>query len=96
MSTPEAYISVPLEVTRTIYCQEWQPIERAPKDGNCILACATGADPMEPRVVFWYEWDQPHPDTGDAAHYDGWAVPDGNIYAPGLFTHWMPLPAMPD
>jgi hypothetical protein len=75
---------------------KWEPIAFAPKDGNCILACAIGSDPMEPRIVYWYEWDQPHLDTGEAAHYAGWAVPDGNVYAPELFTHWMPLPAMPD
>lgn len=69
---------------------EWQPIETAPKDGNCvILGSATlGAEP-----AFW------HNGSGNYWGLAGWyAERDRGILLArpfGGFTHWQPLPEPP-
>jgi len=63
----------------------WRPIETAPKDGGCILAC-------DARTVDWYlvvGWSQ----TSDIGW--GWSTQDGLTYHQDSLTHWMPLPAAP-
>jgi glyoxylate utilization-related uncharacterized protein len=75
----------------TIEGQVWtrgerrQPIETAPKDGNCFLAVVEG----EVRQVVW----------GKTSHIRiyGWIFADQgeetDLCSP---THWQPLPALPE
>lgn len=68
---------------------DWQPIETAPKDGNIMVAYATGfggAFGILPvvSVAFWY-------DIGDTP---GWN--DLLYNTSSTPTHWMPLPEPPN
>ncbi len=66
---------------------EWKPIESAPKDGTAILA-ATWSEDWGGQFMQIVDWDCWH-DTW------GWAVTDGVLYQPQVFTHWQSLPSPP-
>lgn len=67
---------------------DWQPIETAPKDGNCILMRwidDVGEGPIETiDMCFWYQ--------------ERWLMAcecDGISRYQAGYTHWLPLPAPP-
>lgn len=75
---------------------DWQPIETAPKDGDCILLLWQAPD-CTPEVDKCY-WDTLP--TADGRELEpSWviAAEGGCRYArwPGGYTHWMPLPSPP-
>lgn len=63
----------------------WRPIETAPRDGTEILVCMWDDHTM---MVVNYEADPARPGHP-------WWTLDGQAYAEGAPTHWMPLPAPP-
>jgi DNA-binding XRE family transcriptional regulator len=55
----------------------WQPIESAPRDGECIIACHAGQkDSIGP--VWWRR--------------GRWTMEDGDRWNVDYLTHWKPLP----
>ena len=68
---------------------EWQPIETAPKDGDCFLACMWLKDDER----WFYQligWDV-HAEM--CGRKEGWRNSCGEPWEG--FTHWMPLPEPP-
>jgi hypothetical protein len=69
---------------------QWQPIETAPKDGDCILLLsAHKGEGVSYRVAYWDE---------EGRKYFQWHVDDsadGFNHHDNFFTHWMPLPQPP-
>jgi hypothetical protein len=62
---------------------EWLPIETAPRDGTSILLCYADNE----QIVASF---------GGADDCPMWLADTAGIFdKPGLFTHWMPLPAPP-
>lgn len=81
----------------------WQPIATAPKDetwffgyrpapdvGTWDRICVTRWDSREEAFV----WPDGVCDIFDAETFDQ-MIDDGDFYK-GTFTHWMPIPAIPD
>jgi hypothetical protein len=60
----------------------WQPIDTAPKDGNCVLLTTSGANKFSGMYVAYWS------DGIDEWKYSVEAI----IRNP---THWMPLPEAP-
>lgn len=68
---------------------EWQPIETAPKDGQCFLACCWLED--EDRAFYQLiGWDVYAEMCG---RKEGWRNTCNEVW--DGFTHWMPLPEPP-
>lgn len=62
---------------------EWQPIETAPKDEEPILLFHRRTGGGHPAVAFW-----------DVC---GWRTVDWGIrYPEKHFTHWLPIPPLPE
>ena len=59
---------------------EWQPIEKAPKDGKRILLWAYWAGLSDVEIGAWLARE--------------WRLKDGR--SPARPTHWMPLPFAPE
>jgi hypothetical protein len=76
-------------------CNEWQPIETAPKDGTGFLATHTRGKSVEPYVCSWGVCLRR--EDGYIAHggREWWRSFRGTHLAPTP-THWMPLPAPPN
>jgi len=75
----------------------WQPIETAPKDGECVLLYKPNERMVGQYIIvgYWGEW----PDRED-----GWVAADGKPQGylssvtgtrQGYPTHWQPLPPPP-
>ncbi len=75
----------------------WQPIETAPKDGECVLLCKPDERMSGPYVLvgYWGEWP---------GLKDGWIAAGGKPLAwlsqvtgtqQGHPTHWMPMDTLP-
>ena len=86
---------------------EWQKIESAPRDGNCIWLLSKG-DEIErlPRAAVGY-WDKNGTSWVDEhGNMDGENVctlavtgvwySGGGWFQPNEVTHWMPLPEPPE
>jgi hypothetical protein len=70
---------------------QWQDISTAPKDGRSILAYDAGygrtAGELAVVIVSWLGTDEDYP----------WLESSGmQAFAPGVLTHWMPLPPAPE
>jgi hypothetical protein len=91
LGNPEPYINQALQLARdwqAAYDRDvptWQPIETAPKDGRCILACIQN-DVIPPEVIQW----MPETENEPGAWSDG-----RKCFRSCPFTHWMPLPEPP-
>lgn len=65
-------------------CNNWQPIETAPKDGRWLLLHRADIN-----ITIVAQWD----DESEPG-YD-WLTLDGPHYCDTFPTHWMPLPEPP-
>lgn len=72
---------------------DWQPIETAPKDGNCLLLwfAAEGCKPWSD-VCYWEdEWG-----SDNAGSWVLSCECEHSCARPqGYYTHWMPMPEPP-
>ncbi len=78
------------EYIRADLVPQWLPIETAPKDGTCVLACAVIDGIVMARTSRWV--------TTSIGKYNPmggyWTCPNmGSVI--GEFTHWQPLPTPP-
>ncbi len=89
-----------IDAIKAALAPQWQPIERAPKDGTAILL-TNGKDVAEGH---WYfeeggttehrDLDGRYIDQTESDGYDGWLDWEGGMQPDP--THWMPLPAPPE
>lgn len=69
---------------------EWQPIETAPRDGTEFLAYGSYLYPDDKAVTEYIE-------IVEWSGHDGWPWLSGSeMHAPGVYSHWMPLPSPPN